>query len=272
MKSLIEVFTNCYGPFGVSAAIEGCAKAGVTHIELAMKGHDMGGLHVPEETIIGEDTPPERLAAFKQALTHFGVHVITANGGDDIREQEGVERVRRRLKLARELGARYFVLSVGHKSQAVFDHLLELAEEALKLGIVLALETHPPLVTNAAEGLATMRALRHRNIGINYDTANVYYYNRVIDTVAEIEALLDHIVHVHLKDSRKGFEDWYFPAIGKGTIDIPGVFKALNAAGYYGPFSLELEGIQGEGELPLEARQQRIVDSMAYLRKIGVTA
>ncbi|HEX6970672.1 MAG TPA: hypothetical protein VF234_00430, partial [Limnochordia bacterium] len=111
MKNLIEVFTNCYGPFGVRAAIEGCAKAGAGYIELAMIGHEMGGLKVPEETVIGEDTPPERIAEFKQALSHLGVRVISANGGDDLEAPEGVERVRRRLQLARDLGVRYFVMS-----------------------------------------------------------------------------------------------------------------------------------------------------------------
>ncbi len=276
MRNVIEVFTNCYGAFGVRAAVEGAAKAGLSHIELALRGHGEGahegGFVIPESQVISVQSTPEQVADFKRFMAEKGVRAISGMAGADLRHREGVETVKKQLRIAKELGISLVTLSVGERSSTVYDHLLELADDALTLGIRLALETHPPLVTNAEEGLKTMRDLKHRNIGINYDTANVYFYNQEIDTVAEVEKLLPYIYHVHLKDSRKGYRDWYFPALGEGTIDLPGVFRVLNEAGFYGPFSMEIEGIQGEPELTLEQRQARIEKSVAYLRQIGVIA
>ena len=271
-KNIIEVFSNCYGPFGVREAVKQAAAAGIGYVELAMKAHDMGGLKVPASAVIGEDSSEEDIASFERLLKETGVRILTANGGGDLEKEDDVRRIERRIDLAHRLGARYFVVSCPKRSSLVYDRLQELGDYALARGLVIALETHPPLVTNAAVGLETMRAVNHRNVRINFDTANVHYYNEGVDTLEEIEKLLEYIVHVHLKDSRKGFKEWYFPAIGEGTIDVPGIFARFAAAGFYGPYSLELEGIQGEGELTLEQRQARIVASMAYLRKIGVVA
>jgi L-ribulose-5-phosphate 3-epimerase len=269
MKNLIEVFSNCYGPYGVRAAVEGVRKAGLSHVELALRAHS-GNLEVPKTAVLDVDAKEEDVASFKALARDNNVSIITANGGADVGTAEGLALVKARLAFAKELGARYYVISGLERSKKHYDGLLELAEYALSLGIQLALETHPPLVTNAAEALKTMKDLQHRNIGINYDTANIYYYNRDIDTVRELEQLAEYVVHVHLKDSRKGFEDWFFPEIGGGTIDIAGIFRVLNGFGFYGPFSFEIEGVGGEGRLTLEQHQERVAKSAAYLREIGI--
>ncbi len=114
-----------------------------------------------------------------------------------------------------------------------------------------------------------MRDLKHSNIRINFDTANLYYYNEDIDIVAELEGLVEYVVHAHLKDSRRRHKDWYFPALGEGSIDFPAIFRVFDQAGFYGPFSLELEGIEGE-ERTLDLHHGRVQRSLEYLREIGV--
>lgn len=270
MRNVIEVFSNCYGPFGVREAVKGAAKAGLRHVELAMVAHAMGEMDIPQSAVIGESSSEEDISSFVRLLDEEGVRTITANGGGDLEDRAGVDSVKKRMDLAHRLGARTFVLSCGQKSETVYKRLHELGDYALDLGLVVALETHPPLISNAEVALETMRAVGHRNVRINYDTANVYYYNKGIDSVKELEKILDYVVHVHLKDSRKGFEDWYFPALGDGTIDLVGIFKLCNDRGFYGPFSMELEGIQGEGELTLEQRQGRVERSVEHLKKMGV--
>lgn len=272
VQNIIEVFTNCYGRFGVREAVRGAAKAGLRYVELAMVGHTMGEMDVPDEAVIGENSKESDIRSFEELLAEQGVRVISANGGGDLEDPAGVESVKRRMDLAHRLGARYFILSCGQKSEEVYKRLHELGDYALSRGLVMALETHPPLITNAEVALETMRKVNHRNVRINYDTANVHYYNENVDTLEELRTILDYVVHVHLKDSRKGFKEWYFPAIGEGTIDIPGLFKLCNDAGFFGPFSLELEGIEGEGDLPLEKRQERVARSVEYLKEIGVYA
>src|SRR5690606_18861404 len=237
MVNVIEVFTNTYSPYGVVAAVDGCARAGLSHVELSIRAKNEP-VPVFESGVLGADTPEEAIDAFAAYLKEKGVRVITANSGGDLEDRAVVERVRRCLGIAKCLGATQMVIACPKKSKVVLDHLLELADAALELGIRLALETHPPLVTNAEAGLATIRELNHKNIGIsydhknigitydhknngiNYDVANVYYYNERIDTLAELEELIDHVTHVHLKDSRKRYQDWYFPALGQGEIEL----------------------------------------------------
>ncbi len=268
-KNVVGVFSNCYGPHGVRVAVEQAANAGLDFVELAMKAHDMGGLNVPASAVIGEKSSEEEIASFEELVRANGIRILTGNGGADLEDAAVMDVVKRRMDIAHRLGARTFVLSCPSRSATVYNRLKELGDYALSLGLVIALETHPPLVTNAATGLETMRQVNHRNVRINFDTANIHFYNEGIDTLDEIERLLEYVVHVHLKDSRKGFKEWYFPALGEGTIDLPGLFERLNQAGFYGPFSMELEGVAGEGELTLEQRQARVVSSVEYLKKIG---
>lgn len=269
MANLIEVFSNTYLPYGVVAAVDGAARAGLRHVELALRTEN-DPVSVFESGVLGVDTPPDAIDAFLNHLQDQAVRVITANSGGDLEDRSVVDRLHRCLLIAKRLGATQLVLACPKKSNKVLDHLLELADAALEMGIRLALETHPPLVTHAQAGLTTMRELNHKNIGINYDVANVYYYNEEIDTLEELEKLLDYVTHVHLKDSRKRFQDWYFPALGQGAIELDKVIERLNRAGFYGPMSIEIEGIKGEPQPTLEQIQQRVEDSVRYLASIGV--
>ena len=82
---------------------------------------------------------------------------------------------------------------------------------------------------------------------------------------------MKHLVrNVHLKDNRGGFEDWYFPAVGDGgSVDFARVRQILDGVGFAGPYTIEIEGIGGEPEPGLEARQERIARSVAHLRACG---
>src|SRR4030043_435614 len=91
----------------------------------------------------------------------------------------------------------------------------------------------------------TMQAVDHPNVRINYDTANVSFYNRGVTAVGELGKLIDYVATVHLKDSTGKFEEWVFPTLGTGVADFPEVFRMLNARGFAGPCTMELEGTKG---------------------------
>lgn len=269
MKILLEVFTNTYGEYGARETLLGVARAGLTNMELGLWSKPSPA-HDPL-AIISENTSPELIAQFKQLAAENNVHITSAFGHADLRTKEGVEALKKQAQIAHELGARYYTLSAPERSTVVYDHLLELADYVLRFGMLITMETHPPLVPDAKGGLQTMRDLNHSNIRINFDTANPYYYNEEIDLLAELEQLAPYVAHVHLKESRKRFKDWYFPALGEGEgcIDFPGIFRILESVGFRGPFSLELEGIEGETRT-LELHHSRVVKSIEYLRQIGV--
>ena len=79
----------------------------------------------------------------------------------------------------------------------------------------------------------------------------------------------DLIASVHLKDTNGGFGCWRFPALGEGVVDFAGVFRVLNERGFYGPFTFELEGIQGE-DLDEPATRDRVARSLNHLQSLGL--
>ena len=59
------------------------------------------------------------------------------------------------------------------------------------------------------------------------------------------------------------------PTLGEGVVDFKAVFQTLNDAGFYGPFTMELEGIEGEN-LDEAGAQARVAGSLQHLKDIGV--
>jgi inosose dehydratase len=134
--------------------------------------------------------------------------------------------------------------------------------------VTLALETHPDLITNAEVALETMRGVNHPNVRVNFDTANISYHNQGVDGVAELTKLLDHVGAVHLKETNGGYRTWFFPAFSERIVNFQETFRRLNARGFHGPFTLEIEGVEGEN-LTLEQTQARVAKSVGRLRRLG---
>ena len=110
-------------------------------------------------------------------------------------------------------------------------------------------------------------------LGINYDTANVHRatyvetvagayswtpYGKPQDEVATLKAVVDRVVHVHVKDVVGA----KCVALGKGEVDIIGCLRVLKQHGYRGTLSLETEG-----EFDAEQGQHLIEASRGYLLK-----
>jgi len=255
------------------AAIELAPKAGITHLELAMKPHG-GVLEIPENVVASEKLGAEGMQSLQQEMARHGVKVISANGSDNILTEEGMARIKARMDLAAVIGARYFVGLGGDPAPAdrkrFLDNLAQLGDYAAARNMTIALETHPGITQNAKAMLQTMNDLQHPAIRINFDTGNILYYNEGADLYKELEAVVKYVAHMHLKDSRGQYKDWYFPALGDGgAVDFARVGKIVNGAGFFGPFSLEIEGIKGEPEQTLEQRQERVARSVQHLRRIG---
>jgi len=266
----IEIFTNCYGQYGLAAAIAHAPAVGVTHLEVGLKPHG-GHLVVPGVVTLTEASSRAQVQEALARLEATGLRVTTCNIGADVTAPEGRRTLKTRIDLAATLGAKWLTGSMGHpesKTQ-LYDGTLEIADYAQEKGLLLCLETHPPLVTNADEGLATLRDLQHDNVRINWDTGNIYYYNQNIDGEEHLRKIAPYVGHAHLKDSRKGYREWYFPALGEGTIDLAKIREILAEVGFYGPYSIEIEGVAGEEPQSLEQRQENVRRSVEHLRSIG---
>jgi inosose dehydratase len=277
MKRVVGCFSNCFGADGVRAAVERLRETGLECLELALRGHNLGGLVIPESAVITEKATDPEAQAFVALLADHGVKVSGCNvGGANILTAEGLDLTLRRMRFARRwFGVDVVVSGAGQPAtdderRTMVDHLRTIGDEARGLGMTVALETHKGPTQNADAMLALMGAVDHPHVRINFDTGNINYYNRGADPVAELERVKHLVRNVHLKDSRGGFEDWYFPAVGDGgAVDFRRVREVLDGAGFTGPYTVEIEGIQGEPEPGLEGRVGRVARSARHLKDCG---
>ncbi|HIE51337.1 MAG TPA: sugar phosphate isomerase/epimerase [Armatimonadetes bacterium] len=252
MKNLISCNLASYGKYR-ETAWEHLPKLGITHVELPLPA-------------------PEEVIAVQAKLAQYGLACATLQAPCPLGEEEVVEKFETALDIATQMGVKVIFVSVKAGEtprEIVFERLRRIGDRAAPRGIRLALETHPDLCHNGEVAAETMRGVDHPNVGLNFDTANIYFYNQGMDAVTELKKILPHVVSVHLKDTNGGYRTWYFPTLGEGVVDFPEIFRLLNGQGFYGPFTLELEGIGGE-KLTLEQQQARVAQSVEYLRQIGV--
>jgi sugar phosphate isomerase/epimerase len=86
--------------------------------------------------------------------------------------------------------------------------------------------------------------------------------------------VLDYIGSFHLKETDGKFKGWFFPPLGTpgGIVDFKKVFDIMDARGFDGIYTLEIEGTTKDEDknLTLEIAKKRIENSIAHLTKLGV--
>jgi L-ribulose-5-phosphate 3-epimerase len=277
MKRIVSCFTNSYGADGVWTAVEKIREAGIDHLELALRGHDFGGLVIPESAVITEKADDRTAQSFCDHLQRHGVKVSGCNvGGADIRTHEGLSLTERRIRFAaRWFGVKICVSGAGQPNDSIeremiVANLRQLGHIAGDCGLDLALETHKGPTQNARAMLNLMNDVDHSNVRLNFDTGNIAYYNASVNPCDELDQVKELVRNIHVKDNRGGFEDWYFPALGDGgSVDFGRVRQIMDEVGFRGPYTIEIEGIGGEPEPGLGGRHDRVCRSVDHLRSRG---
>lgn len=256
MKNMIVCHLLCYRPYvdRKDEIFAHIAAQGIRHLET----------YVPREG--GE--PSELLPKLEQ----YGLALEAVRTSFDLTSDEGVGGAGEYIRMiADETPCRRIVPSLRDKEVSVedaCDRLHRIGDLAAARDIMVCLESHPQLCGNGDAILATMQTVNHPNVRSNFDTGNIYYYNHGMDAVEELKKVVPYVVRVHLKDTTGAFETYDFPALGEGIVDFKGTFDVLNAAGFYGPFSLELEGVRGQ-EYTFEEKKGVVQRSLAHLRAVG---
>lgn len=250
-KSIIACRKASYGAFE-SIAYEHLASLGVLNVEIP----------VP---------PPDQLDAVRGELSEFGLSATTLHGACDVTRPDIADAVAAQMPAFEALGCRLMFVSVKSGDtprDTVIGRLREAGDAAAAHGVTIVMETHPDLATNGDVAAATMRAVNHPNVRINYDTANIYFYNRGADGVAELRKVVEFVAAMHLKDTDGGYRNWHFPALGRGVVDFAATFAVLDEAGFNGPCTLEIEGVSGE-TATRELVCERMAESLEHLRRLG---
>ena len=143
--------------------------------------------------------------------------------------------------------------------QVLLGNLDRIAARASSRGIVPAL--HPHVGTMVETGSETERVLAGSGIGLCVDTGHLLVGGA--DPVALTAAHAERVVHVHLKDVdaagaarvRAGETSFgaavragMFRPLGEGDVDIAGMVRTLEAAGYDGWYVLEQDVMLGGPE------------------------
>ncbi len=210
--------------------------------------------------------------AASAALEPHGLRATSLSVPCQLEDDGLAERMAVQAAVAADLGADYLFASAGGGGMSLAEageRLRELGDAVGPHGVFLALETHPELCTNADRMEATMAAVDHPWVGVNYDTANVHYYNRGIDTVDQLRRCAAHVRGVHLKETSGRYHDHDFPVFGEGVVDFAGVYEVLGQAGYGSACTMELEGPVFDRRDPddLAAKVARCV---GHLKSVGV--
>lgn len=210
--------------------------------------------------------------AVQAAVEPAGLRVTSLQVQAPLEQEDLAQSLDAHAEVAAALGAQYLFVSVRTgelEQEAAYQRLREAGDAVGSHAVYLAMETHPDLCENGDKMRATMAAVNHPWVRINYDTANVYFYNEGVDTVVEARKAAQYVRGVHLKDTMGGFRDNRFPVFGQGIVDFAGVGAVLDEAGYSGPYCMELEGPYFRDSEPddLAAKVQGCV---AHLRSLGL--
>lgn len=275
MPLIISCLTNSYGRFGAQAAIDLLPSAGVGYVELPIRTAGVPSFF-GDEPLVTTESSLDDLDDVLRRLEAQGLKLSSCNitSGNPL-DAAVVGTTMRKLDLASHLGVELVVGGAGEVENdgdlpTLYRHLEQIGDRAGELGIVYCFETHPGLCQHHYGMLETMQALDHLHLRLNFDTGNIHYYNEHVNGEIALAKVCHHVRHMHLKDSEGEFGQWNFPALGDGgAVDFVRVLEIMRPLEFHGPYSLEIEGVANEGELPLETYHQRIVDSLEHLRHCG---
>jgi sugar phosphate isomerase/epimerase len=124
---------------------------------------------------------------------------------------------------------------------AIDDRVRQAAIKAAKQGVTLSLENEYACNTaTGAEAGRLLKAIGERALMLNWDPGNAAMRGETPFPAGYSAIPVNRIAHMHLKDvasANGGKTEW--AAMGSGTIDFVGQFRALKRDGYTGAMSLE---------------------------------
>ena len=259
MENIISCLTNAYHNFPLEDALRGISRAGFHYAELLAEPTGPHHIH-----------PDMPLKPLKQKLAKNCLKVSSLSAPANFLQDEGREYFKRCLKLGKELNATVVNTPVGEpknekETKTVLKNLKNASSSAESLGIIMALETHGDIISTGRKVLEIVNELDSSAVKINYDTANVVFYGNV-NPEDDLPLVVSHVAHLHIKDKRGGYKKWDFPALGKGRINLPAIFRILHSAYYRGPLSVEIE-FTPAGSKDSKEVDEAVRQSFAYLKR-----
>jgi L-ribulose-5-phosphate 3-epimerase len=271
---LIAATPFCVPGFELLSAYDCISRAGIRMVEVpAVLPHISIAYGVP--TLTPEVMDDRALKMLRDYFASKELEPLTVTTFCDLTDSRHTQPVLRRIKFAQELRARYLIADVSELPsefalrQKAISQINEIVDYADDLGIRICLEIHEGPTRSGKTALQFLTTVNNPKLGINYDTGNIFYFNGNVDPAEDIQCIASRVTHVHLKDTSGKKGEWEFCTLGTGRVNFKRIFEVLDQAGYEGPYSLEIEGRQGE-DLNRTQCVQRIKDSLEYLTTTGL--
>lgn len=226
------------------------------------------------------DLPPQGDAALALALERAGLSIPVLcsriggwSGNISSPWQEDCRELDRLIQLGGRLGSRMIRvmsypndgLSDDEWGRQVTERVSRLAEIANRSGMVLALENCSGWAAHSADRtLALIQDICSPALGVLFDIGNPVVHG--YDGYAFLEAVADHVVHVHVKDARRartedGEAEFCLP--GKGDGRVADCLRHLIRRQWRGMWSIE-------PHLALIPHLRRSADEESLLRSFDV--
>lgn len=241
MNNPIVVSTIAYDGYDLDTALKGFAHAGVQNVEIAYSE----AYTAPVTENVFSPQEAERVCALLEA-NRLLCFCLAAHM--DMSHPFSVEKFKRRIDFAVNLGARYIVSTTGPAAnrETFMENIKVLGEYAGKSGLILCLENigdgRPNIIDSAAPASALIREINLPNVRVNYDFANLLpHCSARLRPEEDYRSALPEIGYFHIKDVvRHPDGSWSFPAVGDGMIDYGKVMRDIAAHPAPIPLSLEL--------------------------------
>lgn len=287
----IGLLTDSLSSLSRSEALDTAAELGIETVEIGLGGPRGGWSPAPHADVTELLDDANARAALSRDITSRGLRLEAFNAaGNPLHPIHGTrddQILRAAMKLAEDMEVGTVVAMSGlpaapgdafpawittvwppenlqlleHQWTVAIDYWGELAVEAQRRGVRIAVEMHANQLVYSVPGLLRLRAAVGEWVGANFDPSHLMWMGA--DPLSAIAALDGAIHHVHAKDTR--IEDraavasrlevvpnerideraWNYVAVGLGHPDGVGFWTqfvaALRAVGYDGPLSIENE-------------------------------
>ncbi|HEY3111927.1 MAG TPA: sugar phosphate isomerase/epimerase, partial [Chloroflexota bacterium] len=208
----------CFFGFDPLTAYRYLGQAGIRHVEVpAIPARQAIGWGLT--TFAPELMDDADVAALRDRLGELGLEPVTVAAFCDVLDASQADALRRRVDFAVKLGATTVIADAGERAEgsALWPRTIaavrELGHYAAGAGVRLALETHEGATRTGRIASRLLEEIDHPAVGLNYDTANVIYYNGDVDPALDVREVADRVLHVHLKDTTGGKGEWRFCAL-----------------------------------------------------------
>ena len=287
----IGLLTDSLSTLTRAEALDTAAELGVATVEVGLGGTHGGWSPAPHADLVELLTDPAARDTLRRDITSRGLRLEAFNAaGNPLHPVEGErdDRVLRgALQLAEEFEVGTVVTMSGlpakpgdtfpawittvwppenlalleHQWTVAVDYWGDLAAEAQRRGVKIAIEMHANQLVYRVPDLLKLREAVGDTVGANFDPSHLLWMGA--DPVTAIGALTGAIHHVHAKDTRiesraavtsrletipnerTDERAWNYVAVGTGHPDGVAFWtrfaEALQGAGYDGPLSIENE-------------------------------